>query len=383
MSAYTLKVRRYQPEATEDDKRGAYWETFDVELDPTLSVLDGLLQAKNDEDGTIAVRCSCRAAICGSCGVKINGQSTLACKTQLGEAAEEARDRPARDEPVEITVEPMGNMPVIKDLVTDMESTHWTKFRRVTPWLLAVRPAAGARVHRPRRGDGRRHPVGRLHPVRRLRLVLPLDGGRPGLHRPGRARQGLPLRRRPARRPDDRAALRPRQRPARHVRLHPLLLVHRRLPEGRRADEPDHAAAPPRPRRAGDRRRQQRPPPRDGLRQEHREEGHARRVAAAAGVLRTRDQGQADAAADRDQGPLRVDPDGDPRHSHGQDAVGPEADPGRASQAPRATRRITSSGSTSAPRRARSSSTSTSSTRARRTKRPPRRSSPQSETSTV
>ena len=141
MSAYTLKVRRYQPEAAEDDKRGAYWETFDVELDPTLSVLDGLLQAKNDEDGTLAVRCSCRAAICGSCGVKINGQSTLACKTQLGEAAADAA-RKARngDGPVEIVVEPMGNMPVIKDLVTDMESTHWTKFRRVTPWLLPSGP---------------------------------------------------------------------------------------------------------------------------------------------------------------------------------------------------------------------------------------------------
>ncbi len=90
MSAYTLKVRRFQPEATEDEKRGAYWEEFDVELDPTLSVLDGLLQTRDDQDGTLAVRCSCRAAICGSCGVKINGQSTLACKTQIGEAAAEA-----------------------------------------------------------------------------------------------------------------------------------------------------------------------------------------------------------------------------------------------------------------------------------------------------
>ncbi|MGB6424851.1 MAG: 2Fe-2S iron-sulfur cluster-binding protein, partial [Solirubrobacterales bacterium] len=90
MAEYTLKVRRYQPELEDGRADGAYWEEFDVELDPTLSVLDGILQAKNDQDGSIAVRCSCRAAICGSCGVKINGQSTLACKTQLGEAAEEA-----------------------------------------------------------------------------------------------------------------------------------------------------------------------------------------------------------------------------------------------------------------------------------------------------
>ena len=140
MASYTLKVRRYQPEATEDEKRGAYWDTFDVELDPTLSVLDGLLQVRDGQDGSLAVRCSCRAAICGSCGVKVNGQSTLACKTQIGEAAEEAArvHGAGPDEP--IVVEPMGNMPVVKDLVTDMESTHWEKYRRVTPWLLPEGP---------------------------------------------------------------------------------------------------------------------------------------------------------------------------------------------------------------------------------------------------
>src|ERR687894_2743742 len=86
MAAYTLRVRRFQPETRE----GPYWETFDVELDPTLSVLDGLLQAKDRDDGSLAVRCSCRAAICGSCGMKINGQSGLGCKTQIGEAQEQA-----------------------------------------------------------------------------------------------------------------------------------------------------------------------------------------------------------------------------------------------------------------------------------------------------
>jgi succinate dehydrogenase / fumarate reductase iron-sulfur subunit len=138
---YTLKVRRFKPE----EGQGPYWQEFEVELDPTLSVLDGLLQAKDRDDGSLAVRCSCRAAICGSCGVKINGQSTLACLTQIGEAHEFANRRPSpnsdtpageAEDVAPVVVEPMGNMPVIKDLVTDMESTHWTKIRRVTPWLL-------------------------------------------------------------------------------------------------------------------------------------------------------------------------------------------------------------------------------------------------------
>src|SRR5680860_1073455 len=130
MSEFTLKVRRYQPESGDPP----YWQQYDVELDETLSVLDGLLQVRNRQDGTLVVRCSCLAAICGSCGVKINGESALACKTQIGEAHEFANRRNSAGEP--IVVEPMGNMPVIKDLIVDMESTHWTKIRRVTPWLL-------------------------------------------------------------------------------------------------------------------------------------------------------------------------------------------------------------------------------------------------------
>src|SRR3954449_8994453 len=165
VAEFTLKVRRFNPEEAD----GPYWETFDVDLDPTLSVLDGLLQAKDRDDGSLAVRCSCRAAICGSCGMKINGQSTLACKTMLEEAQSYAEthavgaqaggdktetssnggnnaigggagggtaEPPPNGRTPAIVVEPMGNMPVIKDLVTAMESTHWTKIRRVTPWLL-------------------------------------------------------------------------------------------------------------------------------------------------------------------------------------------------------------------------------------------------------
>jgi succinate dehydrogenase / fumarate reductase, iron-sulfur subunit len=131
MPEYTLKVRRYQPESGE----GPYWQEFKVDLDPDLSVLDGLLQVRDRQDGTLVVRCSCRAAICGSCGTKINGQSTLACKTQISEAQEGA-DRRSANGAAPIVVEPMGNMPVVKDLVTDMESTHWEKVRRVTPWLI-------------------------------------------------------------------------------------------------------------------------------------------------------------------------------------------------------------------------------------------------------
>ena len=160
----------------------------------------------------------------------------------------------------------MGNMPVIKDLIVDMDAVHWKKIQRVTPWLINKQPIPEREYLVAARVDGRRHAVDGLHPVRRLRLGLPVDGGRPAVHRPGRAGQGLPLRRRPARRRAVRAPQGPRRGPARHLRLHALLQVHRGVPQGRRADEPDHAPAPPRRRRPPHRRPQQRRPPRVGVR---------------------------------------------------------------------------------------------------------------------
>ena len=96
-------------------------------------MLEAILQARARFDGSIGIRCSCRAAICGSCGVRINGKPDLACHTHLDKAQRHGEDGV-------IEVEPMGNMPVIKDLIVDMEAVHWKKIRRVTPWLIAKQP---------------------------------------------------------------------------------------------------------------------------------------------------------------------------------------------------------------------------------------------------
>ena len=75
--SYTLKIRRYDPESGAT----AYWRDYRVELEPERSVLDGILQVKDREDASVGIRCSCRACICGSCGVKINETPALACNT--------------------------------------------------------------------------------------------------------------------------------------------------------------------------------------------------------------------------------------------------------------------------------------------------------------
>jgi succinate dehydrogenase / fumarate reductase iron-sulfur subunit len=127
--SFTLRIRRYDPESGD----APYWVEHTIELEPHRSVLEGILQAKGRFDGSIGIRCSCKAAICGSCGVRINGQPGLACHTHLDKAAQASKDGV-------IEIEPMGNMPVIKDLIVDMDAVHWKKIQRVTPWLINKEP---------------------------------------------------------------------------------------------------------------------------------------------------------------------------------------------------------------------------------------------------
>ncbi|HSO99081.1 MAG TPA: succinate dehydrogenase/fumarate reductase iron-sulfur subunit [Solirubrobacteraceae bacterium] len=146
MPEYTLKIRRFDPQSG----RAAHWDEHTVDLAPTQSVLDALLKIRDDVDGSISVRCSCQQAICGSCGMRMNGKPGLACNTHLDEAAarshgvgwnpQEGENTEPGKNPQVIEVEPMGNMPVIKDLIVDMDAVHWKKIQRVTPWLINQEP---------------------------------------------------------------------------------------------------------------------------------------------------------------------------------------------------------------------------------------------------
>src|SRR5436305_7041511 len=128
MPQYTLRIRRFDPRSGE----AAYWDEHTIEMEEHRSVLDGILHVKDEKDGSIGIRCSCQQGICGSCGVRINGKPGLACNTHLEEAAQRGHglgwNPPQEGQEKEIiTVEPMGNMPVIRDLIVDMDAVHWTK----------------------------------------------------------------------------------------------------------------------------------------------------------------------------------------------------------------------------------------------------------------
>ena len=140
MPDYTLRIRRFDPQSGE----AAYWDEHQVELGGTQSVLDAILKVRNEVDGSIGIRCSCQQAICGSCGVRMNGKPGLACNTHLDETAARKHgtgQNPSNGgEPAVIEVEPMGNMPVIRDLIVDMDAVHWKKIQRVTPFLINKQP---------------------------------------------------------------------------------------------------------------------------------------------------------------------------------------------------------------------------------------------------
>jgi succinate dehydrogenase / fumarate reductase iron-sulfur subunit len=117
----TFTIQRYNPET---DQR-SHPEDYRLDVGRGMTVLEALIRIKNEQDGTLSLRYSCRSAICGSCAMQINGSEKLACRTSIRKELE----RHGR-----IAIAPLPNMPVIKDLVVDM-SHFWDKVRAVMPWL--------------------------------------------------------------------------------------------------------------------------------------------------------------------------------------------------------------------------------------------------------
>jgi succinate dehydrogenase / fumarate reductase iron-sulfur subunit len=119
----TVKILRYNPEVSEEQT----WETYQVTAEPTDRVLDALHKVKWDLDGTLTFRRSCAHGVCGSDAMRINGKNRLACKTLLKDV------NPGQP----ITVEPIKGLPVLKDLVVDMEP-FFAAYRSVMPFLITT-----------------------------------------------------------------------------------------------------------------------------------------------------------------------------------------------------------------------------------------------------
>lgn len=106
MPERTFRVHRYDPAVDE----GPEFESYDVPVSDSTSVLDGLFHIQERKGENLSMRFSCRQGVCGSCCMEIDGRARLACQTPVSDL-----DRG------EVTVRPLYNLPVIKDLVVDMD----------------------------------------------------------------------------------------------------------------------------------------------------------------------------------------------------------------------------------------------------------------------
>jgi succinate dehydrogenase / fumarate reductase iron-sulfur subunit len=117
----TLKIRRYDPE----NDLEPHWEAYGVECLPTDRVLDALHKVKWEVDGSLTFRRSCAHGVCGSDAMRINGRNRLACKTLVKDV------NPGKP----ITVEAIKGLPLLKDLVVDMDP-FFAAYRDVMPFLI-------------------------------------------------------------------------------------------------------------------------------------------------------------------------------------------------------------------------------------------------------
>jgi len=89
-------------------------------------VVDGLTLIRDEQDPSLAFRANCERGTCGDCALRVNKKGVLGCTTRIADAV-------GKDGVV--TVEPIRHIPVLKDLVYDIEAFLWRKVRAVTPWI--------------------------------------------------------------------------------------------------------------------------------------------------------------------------------------------------------------------------------------------------------
>uniref|UniRef100_A0A6P8RZR0 Succinate dehydrogenase [ubiquinone] iron-sulfur subunit, mitochondrial n=1 Tax=Geotrypetes seraphini TaxID=260995 RepID=A0A6P8RZR0_GEOSA len=117
----TFAVYRWDPDKAGDKPR---MQTYDIDLNKCgPMVLDALIKVKNEMDGTLTFRRSCREGICGSCAMNINGGNTLACTTKIDTNLSKVSK-----------IYPLPHMYVVKDLVPDL-SNFYAQYRSIEPYL--------------------------------------------------------------------------------------------------------------------------------------------------------------------------------------------------------------------------------------------------------
>jgi succinate dehydrogenase / fumarate reductase, iron-sulfur subunit len=114
-----LRIRRFNPEVSQE----SWWDDFTVDCDPLDRLVEVLHEIKWHHDGTLSFRRSCAHGICGSDAMLIDGRNDLACKVLVQDVAPK------------VVIEPIRGLPVLKDLIVDMEP-FIDGYKAMLPYLI-------------------------------------------------------------------------------------------------------------------------------------------------------------------------------------------------------------------------------------------------------
>ena len=121
----TFVITRFDPDRDEAPRQ----QSYEIEVDPRWKVLDALNHIKDEVDPTLSHRWSCRMAVCGSCGMMVDGKPSLTCKDSLANHGDT------------VEVAPLANFPIIRDLVVELEG-FLDKLKQVKPWIIRAKERA-------------------------------------------------------------------------------------------------------------------------------------------------------------------------------------------------------------------------------------------------
>lgn len=115
-----LRIKRYLPEKGEEP----FYSEYEIPYSEDMVVLDALNYIKDNLDGSLSFRWSCRMGVCGSCGANVDGKQRLMCSSFLKESGENS-----------VLVEPLSHFRTIKDLVVEID-LFVNKLKSIKPWII-------------------------------------------------------------------------------------------------------------------------------------------------------------------------------------------------------------------------------------------------------
>lgn len=131
-----FNILRFDP----DNDKKPHFQEFEIpRIRKDLTVLEGLYYIQQRLDNSLAFRSSCRAAVCGSCAMHINGKYRLACNTLVSKLESNT-----------VTIRPLSHMTILKDLIVDVKP-FWEKYEHIKPYLIPGKslPVTGEQVQSP------------------------------------------------------------------------------------------------------------------------------------------------------------------------------------------------------------------------------------------